>query len=154
MGRQDALRNDQLGLLADTGGTGNVSFPTNKGNTMKSIKYAAFGLALCGASSFAADCTMPDTPALPDGGSASMEEMLSGQKAIKAFQAANMDYMGCLEEGLAAAESALKNAPDGMKDAAKASYQSALDTYNAAVSMEEEVVGEFNIAIREFKAAQ
>jgi hypothetical protein len=121
---------------------------------MKSIKYAVFGLAFASSASFAGDCQAPDMPELPDGASATMEQMLAGQKAVKAFQAANMDYMGCVEDALTAAESAMEDASGDAKDAATDAYQAALDTYNAAVSAEEEVAGQFNTEIREYKANQ
>lgn len=119
---------------------------------MKSIKYAAFGLALCSTASFAGDCQIPDMPELPDGASATMEQMLAGQQAVKAFQTANIDYMACMEEALNAAEAAKDEASGDAKDAAEATYQAALDSYNLAVSAEEEVAGQFNIEIREYKA--
>ncbi len=43
-----------------------------------------------------ADCAQPDMPEMPDGASATLEQMLEGQKSVKAFQTANMDYMKCL----------------------------------------------------------
>ena len=39
------------------------------------------------------------------------------------------------------------------KDEATAAYNKAVEMYNAAVSAEEEVAGQFNTEIREYKAA-
>ena len=78
-----------------------------------------------------------------------MEDMLAGQKAVKTFQTANLEYMKCLEPALAEAEAAVKAGEEGAAEA----YQSAQDTYNAAVSAEEAVAGQFNTEIREYKAA-
>ena len=78
-----------------------------------------------------------------------MEDMLAGQKAVKAFQAENIDYMKCLEPAMTAAEAAVKAGEDGAADV----YQASQEVYNAAVSAEEAVAGEFNTAIREYKAA-
>ena len=116
---------------------------------MKTIKYAFLALALSSASSFAADCEQPAMPELPDGASASMEQMLEGQKAVKAFQSANVEYMQCLEPTMTAAQAAAKEGDDSSADL----YKEIEATYNAAVSAEEEVAGQFNTQIREYKAA-
>ena len=116
---------------------------------MKLIKYSALALALGSTSTIAADCTAPAAPELPDGATASMEQMLAGQKAVKAFQAANLDYMKCLEPGLNAAQAQVTEGAEGAADALKA----AEETYNAAVSAEEAVAGQFNTEVREYKAA-
>ncbi|PLW70926.1 hypothetical protein [Pseudohalioglobus lutimaris] len=116
---------------------------------MQFIKYTAIALALGAAPAFAAECTAPASPTLPDGASSSMDDMLSGQQAVKAFQAANLEYMKCLEPSLAEAEAAVKAGDEG----AEARYQQAQETYNAAVSAEESVAGQFNTEIREYKAA-
>lgn len=116
---------------------------------MQFIKYTAIVLALGTTQAFAADCSAPETPTMPDGATSSMEDMLAGQKAVKTFQAANLEYMKCLEPALAEAEAAVKAEAEGAAEA----YQAAQDTYNAAVSAEESVAGQFNTEIREYKAA-
>ena len=118
---------------------------------MKQIKFAVLGLALGSTVSIAGECVQPDKPAMPDGAKASMEDMLNGQKAVKSFQAANMDYMKCLEEAHKAAEAAA--APDRSDEDKMATQAAFEETYNAAVSVEEEVAGQFNTEIREYKAA-
>ncbi|WP_439106509.1 hypothetical protein [Congregibacter sp.] len=116
-------------------------------------------LSLCGvmASSIAVSadaCEQPSRPELPNGAEASMEAMLAGQKAVKAFQASNMEYMKCLEEQYSAAEMDAKNAKDAdAKALASGDYAKSVEAYNAAVSAEEDVAGEFNVALRAYKAA-
>ncbi|GAB5412647.1 MAG: hypothetical protein Cons2KO_02500 [Congregibacter sp.] len=106
------------------------------------------------AGSHAADCDQPDRPQLPDGASATMQDMLDGQKAVKAFQTANVEYMKCLEKTFTKAEKAVKKARnDEKRAAAEALHNDSVAAYNAAVSAEEEVAGAFNIQIREYKAA-
>lgn len=100
------------------------------------------------------NCNQPDRPEMPNGAKASMEAMLAGQKAVKAFQASNMEYMQCLEREYSAAETTAKNSKDGTKKAeARAQYAKSIDAYNAAVSAEEAVAGEFNVSLRAYKAA-
>lgn len=120
---------------------------------MKYFKLAIMGLALGSSVSFAADCVKPDAPTIPSGASASMEDMLNGQKAVKTFQTTNMDYMKCLEEKFTAAEAAALEGSDEEKEAAKSTYDTAIEAYNTAVSKEEEVAGKFNTEIRAYKAA-
>ena len=84
----------------------------------------------------------------------SMEQLLEGPKAVKAFQSANIEYMTCVEKAMADAEAAAaKGGSDDEKAAAQARYEQAVDTYNTAVSKEEQVAEQFNTEIREYKAA-
>ena len=108
---------------------------------------------LLGSSVTLAECVSPDAPALPDGASASMQDMIAGQNSVKSFQAANIEYMGCLEKVFTEAEASAKEGSDKDKAAAMATYDESLTKYNDAVSKEEEVAGQFNTEIREFKAA-
>jgi hypothetical protein len=50
------------------------------------------------------DCEQPDMAVMPDGASATMEDMLAGQKSVKAYQSSNMDFMKCLESTFKAAK--------------------------------------------------
>ena len=122
---------------------------------MNNFRYSVLGLLLASPLGLAADCEAPANPELPDGASSNMEQMLAGQKAVKAFQSANLEYMACLEKDFNAAEAVVnsEDASDDEKAAAQETYQKGVDAYNAAVSKEEEVAGQFNTEIREYKAA-
>jgi len=120
---------------------------------MQKFKSAIWGLALLSTASFAGECVKPDAPTLPDGASAAMKDMLEGQKSIKAFQTTNLEYMACLEKVFNDAEARSTEGTDEAKQAAKVEYTQAVDAYNAAVSKEEEVAGEFNTQIRAYKDA-
>ncbi len=52
---------------------------------MKLIKFATLGFALAAGTSFA-ECEAPELPTLPNGATSTMEDMLNGQKAVKAYQ--------------------------------------------------------------------
>ena len=119
------------------------------------MKLSAVMILMLTASStlLAADCTNPDAPALPKGAKASMEQMLEGQKAVKTFQAANIEYMNCLEKRFMAAETRSKEGPEDERASAQAEYTEAIEAYNTAVSREEEVAGQFNAEIRAYKEA-
>lgn len=116
---------------------------------MKNFRIVIVGLALGSAVSMADDCVAPDAPQIPEGEEATMDQMLATQKSIKAFQVANLDYMSCLEPMLSAAEAAAKEGVEGSVE----NYQTLQETYNAAVSAEEEIAGKFNTEIRDYKAA-
>ena len=118
---------------------------------MKKLQLAVLGLALALGSvmSWADDCVAPDAPQVAEGEDSTLEQMLETQKSVKAFQEANLAYMSCLEPKLAAAEADAKEGNEGAADA----YMQIQETYNAAVSKEEEVAGKFNTEIRDYKTA-
>lgn len=118
---------------------------------MNRMTLALIGLALTGSQALAQDCTAPQVPSLPDGASASMEDMLAGQQAVKDFQAANLEYMNCLDPQISAA-TATATSEEASEADIEALKQLEQD-YNAAVSREEELAGQFNTEIREYKAA-
>lgn len=120
---------------------------------MKLIKITALGLFLGSTFALADDCVNPEAPAVPDGASSTMDQMIAGQKAVKAFQASNIEYMACLEPGITAAGEQMETASGDEKAAAKEAYSEKEAAYNAAVSAEESVAGDFNVAIRAYKAA-
>ena len=99
---------------------------------MNYIKLALISLTLGSAVSIADDCTAPATPTMPDGATATMEQMLAGQKAVKEYQAANTNSPG----------PELTNALSQLND-----------DYNASVSSEEAVADGFNAALRDYKKA-
>jgi hypothetical protein len=103
------------------------------------IKLALIGLVLGSTASIADDCTAPPSPTLPDGATATMEQMLAGQKAVKTYQAANADYIA------AAGDSP---GPELTNTLAQLN-----EDYNASVSSEEQVANEFNEALRAYKKA-
>ncbi len=119
---------------------------------MKVVNSLLAVLAL-GSSMAMAECVQPETPSLPDGASATMDEMIAGQQAVKTFQAANLEYMGCLEGKFTAAKTEIESGKAEDPKALQAAYEQSIDAYNAAVSTEEEVAGQFNTEIREYRAA-
>ena len=118
---------------------------------MKKLQLAALGLALAmgSAMSSAEDCVAPEAPQVAEGEDSTLEQMLATQKAVKTFQEANLAYMACLEPQLTAAEAAAGEGQEGAAD----NFMQIQETYNAAVSKEEEVAGKFNSEIRDYKTA-
>jgi hypothetical protein len=118
-------------------------------NTAKSL----LALLALGSSMAMAECVQPESPTLPDGSSATMDDMIAGQQAVKAFQAANLEYMGCLETQFTAAKKTIEDGKASDAEALKAAYEKDVEAYNEAVSAEEALAGQFNTEIREFRAA-
>lgn len=118
---------------------------------MHTLKLAIIGLAFGSTATIAGECSAPATPELADGAAATMEQMLAGQKAVKTFQAANLEYMACLDPMVTAAGKTAK--ADSDDKGAIAALKELEAKYNAAVSQEEEVAGQFNSAIKAYKAA-
>lgn len=129
--------------------------PNKAGSSNRFIATGVLSAALVlTGNAFADDCSLPERPAMPDGSSASMEQMLEGQKSVKAFQSSNMDYMKCLEDRFNMAQKEADSASDDtVKAEAQKVYTEAIEAYNAAVSAEEEVAGDFNVALRAYRAA-
>jgi hypothetical protein len=120
---------------------------------MNLINVTALSLILGSSMASAADCVNPDAPSIPDGASSTMEQMIDGQKAVKAFQATNIEYMSCLETRINEAEANTAETSGAEKEASQKLSTETSDAYNQAVSAEESVAGAFNSAIRDYKAA-
>ncbi|MDO8860144.1 hypothetical protein Q6D67_00405 [Haliea sp. E1-2-M8] len=119
---------------------------------MKVVNTLIAAMAL-GSSMAMAECVQPETPSLPDGAAATMDEMIAGQQAVKTFQTENLEYMGCLEGEFTAAKNEIEGGEAEDPKALQAAYEKSIDAYNEAVSTEETVAGQFNTEIREFRAA-
>ncbi len=121
---------------------------------MNLINVTALSLILGSSMASAADCVNPDAPSIPEGASSTMEQMIAGQKAVKAFQATNIEYMSCLNTRINEAEANFAATTDTTeKEASQKISSESADAYNQAVSAEESVAGAFNAAIRDYKAA-
>ncbi|MBK7521587.1 MAG: hypothetical protein IPI75_15910 [Gammaproteobacteria bacterium] len=89
-----------------------------------------------------AECSKEAAPAIPDGASATEQEMIAGQQAVKSYIASSNASLECLDaEGVAAGADELPE----FKDAR-------LSIYNAAVDEMTGVGDQFNAAVKAFKA--
>lgn len=118
---------------------------------MNAMKSALVGLSLASAPIIAEECTAPSAPDLPDGSTATLEQMLEGQAAVKAYQASNTEYRACLEPLITAAETAASGDDPVLEESETVDRLN--EQYNASVSSEEEVAGEFNTQLKAYKAA-
>jgi hypothetical protein len=115
---------------------------------------ALFAMALTAALTAApvhADCPYPAAPEkLPDGASATLEEMVAGQKAVKVYDKAINDYVACIDREL---EEAIKKGGDQLKPQQKTDMQHVeAQKHNAAIDQLQSIADRFNEQVKVFKA--
>ena len=112
---------------------------------MNKITLTVAMFAMLAAARAHADCPVPDSAVLiPDGNTATRDEMIAAQKAIKTFDAAVKAYADCMQQ-----EEDAKVAAGA--DKAKTNAQYAKLT-NAQVDKLQAIADKFNIELRAFKA--
>ena len=98
-----------------------------------------------------ADCPYPTAPAkIPDGATATLQEMLEGQKAVQAYDKAINEYVACIDK---AVNDNIAKAGDSLKPEQKADMQKVEEQkHNAAIDQEQSVADRFNEQVKVFKA--
>lgn len=89
-----------------------------------------------------ADCTMPQSPTMPDGFLASKDEMLSARKAIAAFQEKLQAYRSCIDQ-------VRLNFPPEVEQKDQ-KLQAIKNLYNTSVDTESVTAEQFNKSVRAF----
>ena len=114
-------------------------------------------LTLLTAGTAYADCSYPPPPAkLPDGNSATLEEMVAAQKAVKEYDKAINAYVACIQ--LERNDAVAKVAKPGEKPTAE--QKKAMDDmermevqkHNAAIDQLQSVADRFNEQVKVYKA--
>jgi hypothetical protein len=88
-------------------------------------------------------CTFPQAPAVPDGSTASEQDMASASSAVRSYISESEKGLACLE----AAKQGLGEEP--MTEEQQAQFNG---TWDGAVAAMEEVANAFNQEVREYKA--
>jgi hypothetical protein len=98
-----------------------------------------------------ADCPYPPAPdKLPDGATATLEQMVAGQKTVQAYQKAINDYNACIDKAL---DDAIAKGGDQLKPEQKQEMQKLeAQKHNAAVDQLQGVADRFNEQVKIFKA--
>ncbi len=91
-----------------------------------------------------AECLLPDVPALPEGRVAGRDQMIAASGAVKAYQAALVEYRSCIDAGIAA----LGEDGDAREKAQLGSW------YDDSIDLEDALATRFNVQVRAYKAAQ
>lgn len=113
------------------------------------VAVTATFAVLSTAPAFAA-CTAPDAPKnLPDGNSATLQQMLAGKKSVDDFNGATNTYLDCLKKEH---QEALDAAGPTISADDKAKLEKTeTDQHNAAVDRLTDVANRFNAQIRAYK---
>ena len=112
----------------------------------------ALGALAAAPSSFAA-CTYPRAPAqLPDGATATQEDMIAGQKEVKQFMSDMDVYLKCVDEESPPAPKG--KLTDEQKKEQDAREKVRVQKHNAAVSDEDAVADRFNTQLHIWKDRQ
>ena len=96
-------------------------------------------------------CDYPVRPEIPQGSTASKEEMIAASKAVKAYQGEMVRYRDCVDTN-SITEQAELEIGGADEEAINESKMEAAKKYNASVDDEELVVALFNEAVRAYKA--
>lgn len=94
-------------------------------------------------------CEYPQRAHVPDGQTATQEEMIAGQQSVKAYMAAMDEYLACIET---TEKDELAQLDDPEKDVLKQREDMLNKKHNAAVEEMEIIAAEFNNEVRAYKA--
>jgi hypothetical protein len=94
-------------------------------------------------------CDYPSRVPIPNGGTASQEEMIEGQRGVKQYVADMEAYLECIVEQEKEARAAIED----LKPEDEQQREDKLTMkYNAAVEEMEEVAAKFNVEVQTYKA--
>ena len=109
-------------------------------------RFAAFAISGLLAAQAQAACEYPERAEVPDGNTATEEQMIAGQKEIKRFMGEMDVYLACIEKENADA------VVEGEDEEIKAQRDAiAVKRHNAAVDEMERLAAAFNEQVRAFK---
>jgi hypothetical protein len=112
------------------------------------IKISLSTLFLLG-SSIAIACDYPERPAIPDGSTASKDELIAAKNSVQDYMAKVDEYLNCIES----AEKAAVEALDNPSEEERQRRESMLNMKFDAANEEKALLGErFNQEIRAFNA--
>ena len=115
---------------------------------MRNITRLAIVSAMLLAAPVALACDYPQRAGVPDGATATKEEMINGQRDVKSYMAAMEEYLSCIES---AEQETVAGKGDLDEDARQQRIAMFNKKYNAAVDEMNLVAAEFNIQVRAYK---
>ncbi len=118
--------------------------------TVTKVLFALAATAALGAMPVYADCSYPPPPDhLPDGNSATLADMVAGQKAVKDYDKAINAYVACIK---LEHDDAVSKAGDKLTKEQKADMERVeVQKHNAAIDQLQSVADRFNEQVRVFK---
>jgi hypothetical protein len=115
---------------------------------MNKLKKTVVTLAILFAAQSAFACDYPQRIDVPNGASASKDDMIAGQKSVKSYMASMEEYLACIEADEAQAVLGLGEVDE---DAKRQRADMFNKKYNAAVEEMNLVAEEFNVQVRAYK---
>lgn len=100
-------------------------------------------------SPFALACEYPSRVDVPDGATASRDDMLESQQAVKDYMSAMEEYLACIEQE---EKDTVATMPDITEEELAKRGATLAKKHNAAVEEMEIVAARFNEAVRDYKA--
>jgi hypothetical protein len=118
---------------------------------MNKLSRLIFATTLLVAAPLTFACDYPQPPEIPEGATASKEEMVAASKAVKAYQGDMVSYRECIDAESTATVAELEIG-EADEETIKNNKMAAAKKYNASVDEEELIVARFNEAVRAYKA--
>lgn len=94
-------------------------------------------------------CDYPQRVKIPNGASATKDEMIAGQRAVKDYMASMDEYLSCIEKE---EKDTIATMPDLTDEEREARATTLVKKHNAAVEEMELVAARFNEEVRAYKA--
>jgi hypothetical protein len=120
----------------------------DKVGRMNKLTRTAIFVAMIFAAQGALACDYPQRIDVPNGATATKDEMIAGQKGVKTYMASMEEYLACIEADEAQAVLALNNVNEDTKRQREDLFNK---KYNAAVEEMNLVAEEFNVQVRAYK---
>lgn len=120
----------------------------DKVGRMNKLTRTAIFVTMIFAAQGALACDYPQRIDVPNGATATKDEMIAGQKGVKTYMASMEEYLACIEADEAQAVLALNNVNEDTKRQREDLFNK---KYNAAVEEMNLVAEEFNVQVRAYK---
>ena len=127
------------------------SQPQIQSRTMKKTTTTLFSMLLLLAASASFACDYPKRVLIPNGNTATKEEMIDGQRGVKQYVSDMEIYLKCIVEEERQARDAL---PDLTPEIEQEREDVLNKKYNAAVDEMERVAAQFNAEVQAYKAKE
>ena len=116
---------------------------------MNKITHSIVSLLFLLAAPLAWACDYPQRVTVPDGATATKEQMVEGQRDIKVYITAMEEYLACIEKAEQETVAGLVESDEDTKQQRIGMFNK---KYNAAVEEMNLVAEEFNVQVRAYKA--
>ncbi len=120
-------------------------------SSSKLLTNSVLALSLSAMASFSAACDRPAKPAVPNGGEATMEDMIAGQTAVKEYLASGNTFIECLEAEEKATAADVDKEDENAVAEAEAANAERIKTHNEVVDEMTAVAAEWKESMTAYK---